>query len=605
MKKTSCQGNILIVALIMIVVISGFVGVALNTTNNTSRLTDRSRDYATAQAAAEGAVEYAYGIWKQRLVQNPAASVTGMAGPAFSGLTYSTTGNNPPLQIDPLDQYGVITNTATPVIVDLTTPPAWRGRTYNYLARAKIQSSGSNNFTVGVRRQFQYSEVPLFQAMYFFEHNLEIYRPAPIIVSGLVHTNARAYLSGSSAGSLTFQSNVSYVEGYSESTDPPYSNTWSGWAPNSEIAPIYPNGQANQVKQVGRIEPIGKEPLAVLDTTDANPNNDTMREIIEPPNTSYPDPPEIAKRRLYNKAGLLININGGTISVTGRNGSALSSAQQTAIRDTISAKTTIYDQREGKNVEVSSIDIGALKDVIDGNGNNGNGNGNGNGNNGISGFNDVIYINDTTPITALNPKPKAVRLQNGGVLPDGGLTVASENPIYIQGDYNTGTTVSPLLVPANATGNPTNSDRPTVPGYTRKPSSVIGDAVMLLSNSWSDANSSLGLTSRDASNTTFNTAIISGFMQSGYQPTVGSQYGYSGGAINFPRFLEDWGGNACTYYGSMVELFQSKTATGRWDTGVIYRPPARRFNFDTQFTDNPPPGGVNGVTFSRGTWAKY
>jgi hypothetical protein len=108
-----------------------------------------------------------------------------------------------------------------------------------------------------------------------------------------------------------------------------------------------------------------------------------------------------------------------------------------------------------------------------------------------------------------------------------------------------------------------------------------------------------------ASNTTYNTAIVSGFMPSGYQPTVGAQYGYSGGANNFPRFLEDWTSKYCTYYGSMVELFPSQIFTAPWDTGVIYAPPVRCWNFDSNFTANPPPGSLSAVSWSRGTWVKY
>ena len=67
MKTASCRGNALIVALIMVVVISGFVGVAYEATDRSGRLADRSRDYAAAQALAEGAVEYGYGIWKAQL----------------------------------------------------------------------------------------------------------------------------------------------------------------------------------------------------------------------------------------------------------------------------------------------------------------------------------------------------------------------------------------------------------------------------------------------------------------------------------------------------------------------------------------------------------
>ena len=121
---------------------------------------------------------------------------------------------------------------------------------------------------------------------------------------------------------------------------------------------------------------------------------------------------------------------------------------------------------------------------------------------------------------------------------------------------------------------------------------------MFLSNSWNDSNSSLSLSSRSASNTTYNTAVMAGYMPS-------SASGYSGGACNFPRFLENWSGKSCTYYGSMVELFKSQKFTGQWDTGNIYSPPYRRWNFDTNFTNNAPPGSLNAIVYTRGSWSKF
>ena len=588
-------GNILVVTLIMLVVVSAFVLAAMNVTGHTARMTDRSRDYAAAQAAAEGAVEYAFGIWKTRIAAQNRAITTAEANnavtaPALPGYLYAAAMEDGPLKMDGLDAYGAPVASPVAVTVSLISYPGWAGKSYTYRARAKVQKpAGGYDFRAGVQRQFQYSEVPLFQAMYFFEDTLEFYRPADMIVGGLVHTNGKAYLSSSDAGTLTLQDQVSYVTAYSDSIDPPFSDQWSGWVANAEIPPTYTQGQTAQLHQVPRMEPLGNEPSAAINTTDASPNNDGMRELIEPPNLAYTDPPEFAKRRLFNKAGIRINISNGTVTVSGQNGTVLTPAQQSLIAGTLTAKTTIYDQREGKNVDVTSIDVGAFGDALS--------------TGGVSGFNSVLYVNDTTPGAG---NPTAVRLINGGTLPVGGLTVASENAVYIQGDYNTGTTGTNFnAVPANGLGNPDNTASPVVSGYTSQPAAVIGDAVMLLSNSWQDANSSLDLTARPASNTTYNTAIVSGFMPSGYQPATGAQYGYSGGANNFPRFLENWNSQYCTYYGSMVELFQSKTFTGRWDTGVIYRPPLRRWNFDTSFRTTPPPGSLDGTSWSRGTWARY
>ena len=596
MQTKHCQGNVIIVALILIVVVSGLVAVAVNTTNNTAHFSDRSRDVVAVQAAAEGAVDHAFAIWKSRINgQNHALATTqanaNLSAPTFTDITYAPDNEDGPLKIQALDEYGAPVATPTAVMVDLQQYKGWHGKSYSYSARAKLQlASGTNPPKVGIKRQFQYSEVPLFQAMFFFEDNLEFYRPANMIVSGLVHTNSKAYLSCDTGTELTFTGQVSYVDSYTSTDFPPFADTWAGFVPGATNLPVFPSGIANQVHQVPRIEPLGTDPASAINTTDANPNNDGLRELIEPPVSTFPDPPEIAKRRLYNKAGVRININGLTITATGQNGVALTAAQQTAITGAVTQRSSIFDPREGRNVDVATLDISVLNTALA---------------SGVSGFNSVLYINDTTASTSSNTNPKTIRLKNGGVLPTNGLTVASENPVYIQGDYNTGTTTDPTAVPSNSGGNSTNTDSPTVTGYTRKPAAVIGDAVMFLSNSWSDSNATKALGSRSASHTTFNTAIVSGFMPSGYQPASGSQYGYSGGGNNFPRFLENWSGQYCTYYGSMVELYQSKIFQARWDTGTIYRPPNRCWNFDTNYSSTPPPGTLDAASMSRGSWAKY
>ena len=576
--------------LFMIVVISAFVGVAMSVTGTTARITDRSRDYAAARAAAEGAVEYAYAQWYgvTSSMDCPVTTTNMMAiltPPAFPGFTYAPASIDGQLRVDAVDQYGAPATTLTAVSVSLTNYPGWTGQVYTYLARAKIMASPSDyNFAAGVKRQFQYIVVPLFQSMFFFQDNIEIYKAATMTINGLVHTNSSGYMSGQSGDPLTFGSNVSYVSSFTSTADPPYASTWSGWSANAEVPPVYTTSQASQLHQVTAMQPLGTDLASAINTTDGNPNTTAINEIIQPPNPNYTDPPAFSTRRYYNKAGLLIKINGSSTTITGQNGLTLTAAQQTAISKALSTKTTIYDQREGSNVNVTSINVATLETALLA----------------TTGFNDVLYVYDTSTST----NPNAIRLTNGGVLPSSGLTVASMNPVYIQGDYNTGTTTNPNSVPANV-GNSGDTASPTVSGYTRAPAAVIGDAVMLLSNSWSDSNSSLSLSNRNASNTTYNTAIVSGFMTSGYQPAVGAQYGYSGGANNFPRFLENWTNQYCTYYGSMVELFQSQIFTAPWNTGNIYSPPIRCWNFDSNYTANPPPGSLSAVSWSRGTWVKY
>src|SRR5678816_4162414 len=93
-------------------------------------------------------------------------------------------------------------------------------------------------------------------------------------------------------------------------------------------------------------------------------------------------------------------------------------------------------------------------------------------------FNGVIYISDTTASSAPVNERRGIRLKNGASIPPGGLTVASDNAVYIQGDYNTGTTA--LSSPAsNALGSLNDPTKPTVVGYDRQSSAVVADAVMI------------------------------------------------------------------------------------------------------------------------------
>ncbi len=74
----------------------------------------------------------------------------------------------------------------------------------------------------GVTRRVEYTEVPLFQSMFFFEGDLAIAQPAEIMIGGLIHTNSNLYLNGYKYGSLTVGGNASYAGSYSDTTDHRY-----------------------------------------------------------------------------------------------------------------------------------------------------------------------------------------------------------------------------------------------------------------------------------------------------------------------------------------------------------------------------------------------
>ena len=167
-----------------------------------------------------------------------------------------------------------------------------------------------------------------------------------------------------------------------------------------------------------------------------------------------------------------------------------------------------------------------------------------------------------------------------------GVTVVSDQAIYVLGDFNRGTAAG---------------------GTPRQPASLIGDSVNVLSQRYwlgqvacnstlcRDGQSTQGLASaaRDAQTTWINAAFLGGVdtTPDGY-PGAGE---YNGGLENYPRFHEDWGASTLTYQGSFVSLGEPEHVDGEWcGTGNgcnIYNPPTRAWNFDPGFNNaaNLPP----------------
>lgn len=150
-----------------------------------------------------------------------------------------------------------------------------------------------------------------------------------------------------------------------------------------------------------------------------------------------------------------------------------------------------------------------------------------------------------------------------------GLTIAAENPVYLQGNYNAN----------NGSGNPSVA------------CSIAADAVTMLSNNWSDYTNfryphSAG--NRPASNTVYRVAILAGKGRPFPRPTAGSvptDFGSDGGTHNFLRMIEGWGSNrTLNYRGSMATLYFSRQATGVYKCcSNTYNPPTRDYRFDQDF----------------------
>ncbi len=195
---------------------------------------------------------------------------------------------------------------------------------------------------------------------------------------------------------------------------------------------------------------------------------------------------------------------------------------------------------------------------------------------------------------------RGVRLINGEVLPGKydiatpsntkGFTVASENAVYVKGNYNA-TGISTV-------GNPTPSANylPQNDEF-HIPASIAADTVLVLSNNWSDGlNLSRPFAARVATETTYRFAMISGDARSRKLGTPNQGSGdacLAGGVHNFKRFLENWNGQRLNYTGSLINLYNARNNNGAHKSdGKVYDAPTRNWTFDTSFLDPDrlPPG---------------
>lgn len=240
-------------------------------------------------------------------------------------------------------------------------------------------------------------------------------------------------------------------------------------------------------------------------------------------------------------------------------------------------RRSLYDYQQLGTVQIADVDINKITVASDAGT--------------IASFNGVFYIADTGAVSSTIPANvvrRGIRLINGHALPvaasnnnAAGLTVVSENPVYVKGNYNTGaTSANP---PSNT--NPENSS--VVAPYVRRPAAVIADAITVLSNAWSDSyHSGTARQDRLAVSTTINTALVSGIVPSGVNGAT-----YSGGGENFIRLLEDWNSNdrVFCYWGSMVQLYQSKQAIMPFNgAGNLFKSPKiSRYYWDSGFGKTP------------------
>lgn len=183
-----------------------------------------------------------------------------------------------------------------------------------------------------------------------------------------------------------------------------------------------------------------------------------------------------------------------------------------------------------------------------------------------------------------------------------GITVSTENMLYIWGNYNT--TGINLAPPA---GIASLNDPASPFRYlgNQVPASLVADTFFPLSKTWSDscsamypgnlgrrvADLNLPAVGGDSLETAVRAGIIAGNNLGALagDPDAGNaaagESRLNGGMHNFPRFLERWGAR-WNFVGSLIPLYRSTQALGAYNSNsTIYGAPVRNWAFDSTFLD--------------------
>jgi hypothetical protein len=396
-------------------------------------------------------------------------------------------------------------------------------------------------------------QIPLSEFGVFYNDILEILADEDLNIQGRVHANKDIYM-GSDGHGLTVESKVATAgnvhnhrldsegginEARIRDNAPPYSyrgldiesENGANWSSDAE-ARWHGNVQSvrDGVKELSLVGSRGN-PYSLLG---------------------------VGEGSLYEQAGLRIvdgvaqNVRGSTVDLCSRDESYRKGDGTLRIDPGCSADKnfnavvkagSVYDYREDRSVPTLDVDIGALQLAAaamaalytPGSGG-------------------VLYIHS-------GETGGAVRLVEATALPQTtdaegnriGLTVVTDNPLYVKGSYNNGNGDDGLTVPA----------------------ALLSDALTILSDGWKEGANAYGrdtpISDRGAAETWVNASVVTGNKQ-----TDGRQYG--GGVENITRFLEDWSGIAYHYRGSLACLWPSSKVRSNWPgPGTVYKAPSREW----------------------------
>jgi hypothetical protein len=650
MKTHQARGSTLFVVMSLVAIGSVVLGMIFQATTTSSRLQNQTSNRTAAIAVADGILEHLFEQWQDVFSTNleiprdadfAAANASAILKPAPTDFAITSA------SIVSVDSSGTPTGDRPTAEQGISGEQSVQRRIYNYLASVTVRyPSRGGRGQVTVQRTFRHGRSPFFSGLVVSNQRTEIHPGQPLVLRGDNYTDGDLFTAHNNlkiAGDFIFRGNhqtdyAPYDKRKVDGNDPDIDN--NGFPDNWSLTNPPKSDVEQKLLDIPRSEldpNFSKDPDELPNRSDANVdsdgnlNNDGPREIIEFPqgDRSLPenkDPFDANyKYRLTESSDYRIEVNAaGSVQVfKGRSDIPLpdTSPEAQALSSAVNGAALLNDAREQRAVRLNTVDVSLItQKIADGTLQDNNSfKKAGGGGDGIS-----IFLWDKSVGTAVsidgtdNVRRRAFRLINGSELPPSGLTLASQNPVYIQGDYNTGS-ANGASTPSNQDGsyssfdssvnggnwqNPTAPPQSQIAGYNRSPAAVVADAINVLSNNWSATSSSSG---NAASNTTINAALVSGNRPTSLphqpeQPGSTPAQPYSGGVENFTRLHEGWSGKFLTIRGSMAQLFNSKQGIGYW-ANANYGVPNRRWFFDFELfddADRSPAGFPPRTSYSKG-----
>jgi Tfp pilus assembly protein PilE len=655
-RKTPKQGSALLAVIIVIAVMSYLAAASMSYSVANYRSSMRQTMLDQAKLTAEAEMEYLYFEWVTAFKEETPAEgiddnllgkgvIVNFTNIAQESLATTAIGDDSWTISRTLRSNGQAREGT--IKVSGVTRPA-QVNYFTALTRATQTHPLLGTIQYQMGRRFALNKSSLFQFSVFYQDVMEFSTGSPMTIKGDISSNGSLYIGAQSGVNLTIVNKIFYADSFNgvtdldDAVDPTEAKFFRHGSdvPNTLDNPSFSSDPSQTLARKNQIKRLS-EPENFLGGTDVDlameiygpdgtktydSSNDVYRSIISPSPTTaagvaIEEDPVIKANRMSEKAGITIKVRATTDSLYAsqpviiyvrKNGvNVESSADSTLINSIVtSARKSVFDTRENTNVNLTTIDIGALKTALESN------------TELKSAYNGIIYAYDPNAQSA-GTTINGIRLTNAEELPytetDGkptGFTLASDNGVYVQGNYNT-------VTPAGKTANTEDT--------AGNPSSIMADAITLLSASWNDDKATEDVsdirlagypvldaegkptydpeTGKPIIDQTNTITSVYAALVSGNTPTDTAAGVNSGGVQNLVRLMENWSGQTVKLVGSLGQLFESKYFTGAIrGTGsgagrnLYLVPSGRELTFDSKLASSPPSGAPVTTRFSRGDY---